>query len=118
MVGSSNEKMSFNRDCSKQAQEIVFSRKLKKTTHCPLFFNGANVSQANPQKHLGVTLDLKLTFNEHFDIVLPKLCKTLGLLRKLQNFLQRKALITIYNAFLRPHRDYGDVCFAFSNANI
>ena len=112
MVGSSNEKMSFNRDCSKQAQEIVFSRKLKKTTHSPLFFNGANVSQANPQKHLGVTL------GEHFDIVLPKLCKTLGLLRKLQNFLQRKALITIYNAFLRPHRDYGDVCFAFSNANI
>ena len=112
MVGSSNEKMSFNRDCSKQAQEIVFSRKLKKTTHSPLFFNGANVSQANPQKHLGVTLA------EHFDIVLPKLCKTLGLLRKLQNFLQRKALITIYNAFLRPHRDYGDVCFAFSNANI
>ena len=32
-------KMSFNFDTSKQAQEVIFSRKLKKVTHPPLIFN-------------------------------------------------------------------------------
>ena len=58
-------KMIFNPDATKQAQEVIFSRKIKKTTHPPLVFNNAIVSQTNSQKHLGVTLDLKLTFEEH-----------------------------------------------------
>ena len=47
-------KMTFNLDRSKQAQEIMFSRKLKKATHSPLLFNNNNVSQVNFQKHLGI----------------------------------------------------------------
>ena len=57
-------KMNFNLDASKQAQEVIFSRKIKKINHPPLVFNNAIVSKANSQKHLGVTLALKLTFEE------------------------------------------------------
>ena len=42
-------KMSFNFDPSKQAQEVIFSRKLKKVTHPPLVFTNANVSQCKSQ---------------------------------------------------------------------
>ena len=40
------------------------------------------------------------------------------LLRKLSNLLPRQALVTIYNAFVRPHLDYGDVLYdqAFNNS--
>ena len=58
-------KMIFNLDATKQAQEVIFSRKIKTNTHPPLVFNNAIVSQTNSQKHLGVTLDLKLIFEEH-----------------------------------------------------
>ena len=37
--------------------------------------------------------------------------KSIGLLRKLQNLLPRRSLITIYKYFIRPHIDYGDVIF-------
>ena len=47
-------KKSFNPDLSKQAQEVIFSRKLKRATHPPLVFNNNNVSQTYSQKHLGV----------------------------------------------------------------
>ena len=57
-------KMSFNPDLNKQAQEVIFSKKLKKVCHPPLRFN-KNVSQASSQKHLGLTLDNRLTFDEH-----------------------------------------------------
>ena len=51
-------KISFNLDPSKQAQEVIFSRKT-------LVFNNNEVLQASSQKHLGVTLDVKLSFDEH-----------------------------------------------------
>ena len=52
-------KMTFNPDRSKQTQEIIFSRKLKKATHPPLLFSNNNVSQVNFQTHLGIILDVK-----------------------------------------------------------
>ena len=110
--------MTFNPDRSKQAQEIIFSRKLKKATYLPLLFNNNNVSQVNFQTHLGVILDVKLTFEEHLKNVFNKTNKTIGLLKKLSNLLPRQALVTIYKAFIRPHLDYGDVLYdqAFNNS--
>ena len=110
--------MTFNPDRSKQAQEIIFSRKSKKVTHPPLFFNNSNVSQDNSQTHLGVIWDCKLTFEEHLENVFSKKPKTIGLLRKLSNLLLRQALVIIYKAFVRPHLDYGDVLYdqAFNNS--
>ena len=72
-------KMSFNSDPSKQAQEVILSRQLKRSTHRPLVFNNNNVSQTFSQKHLGVLLDFKLTFEEHFDHVLAEVNKAAGL---------------------------------------
>ena len=107
--------MTFNPDRIKQAQEIIFSRKLKKATHPPLLFNNNNVFQVNSQKHLGVILDVKVTFEEHLKNVFNKTNKTTGLLWKLSNLLSRQALVTIYK---RPHLDYGDVLYdqAFNNS--
>ena len=102
-------KMTFNPDRSKQAQEIKFSRKLKKATHPHLLFNNNNVSQVNFQSW--VILDVKLTFEEHLKNVFNKTNKTIGLLKKLSNLLPRQALVTIYKAFIRPHLDYGDVLY-------
>ena len=55
-------KMIFNPDPSKQAQEVIFSRKTKKEYHSPLAFRSNNVSETNSQKHLGVILDNRLSF--------------------------------------------------------
>ena len=104
-------KMSFNQDPSKQAQEVIFSCKIKKLPHPFLVFNNNNVLLTSSQKHLGVTLDVKLTFDKHLNNALNKVNKTIGLLRKLQNLLSGSTLITIYKAFVRPHLDYGDVLF-------
>ena len=111
-------KMSFNPDPSKQAQEVIFSRKSKRSTHPPLVFNNNNVSQTYSQKHLCVILDFKLTFEEHLNNVLAKVNKAVDLLRKLRNLLTRAKLITIYKAFIRSHLDYGDVLHdqAFNNS--
>ena len=58
-------KLSFNSDVHKQAQEVIFSRKIKSNIHPSLVFNNNFVSKANSQKHLGITFGFKLTFEEH-----------------------------------------------------
>ena len=73
--------------------------------------NNFNVSQTFSQKHLGVILDLKLTFEEHLNNVLANVNNAVGLFGKLQNLLPRTTLITIYKAFIWPHLDYGDVLY-------
>ena len=79
--------------------------------HPPLIINNPHDSQCKSQKHLGIILDSKLTFEDHYETILSKTNRTIGLLRKLQNLLPKEELITIYKAFIRHHLDYGDVLF-------
>ena len=104
-------KMSFNPDPTKQAQEVIFSRKTTKKIHPKIFFNNIPVSKADSQKHLGLHLGSKLFFDIHIKTILSKVNRTIGLLRKFQEVLPRPSLNTTYKAFIRPHLVYGDVIF-------
>ena len=101
--------MSCNQESSKQAQAV--GHKIKKLAHPSLVFNNNNVLHASSQKHLGVTLDVKLTFCEHLNNIINKVSKAIGLLRKLQSLLARSTLITINKAFVRTHLDYGGILY-------
>ena len=70
-------KMSFNPDPNKQAQEVIFSRKIQKSSQPSLIFNNNIVTQSLTQKHLGMFLDTKLDFQEHLKSIFSKVNKTL-----------------------------------------
>ena len=101
--------MIFNPDLSKQAQEVIFSRKIKKLLRPTLLFNNAPLSNSLFQKHLGLTLDIKLSLSEHIKSITKKFNKTMGLLRKFQQILPRSSLLTIYKTFIRSRLDYADI---------
>ena len=103
-------KMSFNPDVNKQAQEVIFSRKIKINVHPLLVFNNNIVSQANSQKHLGITLDFKLTFGEHLLNVFKKVNKTIGHLGKLQNLLPRSIKINFIYANIKINYYLQSLC--------
>ena len=79
--------MRFNPDPNKQAQEVIFSRKINKIDHPSLYFNQNSVKSSSTQKHLGMILDTELNFSLHLKNVQSKANKTIGLLRKLQDTL-------------------------------
>ena len=103
--------MPFNPDVTKQAQEIIFSRKKNDTSHPSLYFNNAQIQRQSVQKHLGLFLDEKLSFLEHIDVKIKKATVGINLMRKLNRLLPRLSLITIYKCFIRPHLDYGNVIY-------
>ena len=104
-------KMIFNPDLSKQAQKVIFSRKIKKLLHPTLLFNNIPLNNSLFQKHLGLTLDIQLNFSEHIKSITKKISKTMGLLRKFQQILPRSTLLTIYKTFIRSRLDYADIIY-------
>ena len=105
------QKLSFNPDSFKQAQEVIFSHKIKKPNHRELIFKNIPVNQTSYQKHLGMFLDNKLKFDEHLQYITNKVNKSTGQLHTLQMILPRQSLITLYKSLIGPHLDYGDIIF-------
>ena len=104
-------KMIFNPDVSKQAQEIVFSRKPNVSNHATVYFNNVPVIRDNIQKHLGLFLDSKLSFFDHINEKIKKATKEVNVIRKMSLLLPCSSLLTTYKSFARPHLDYGDVIY-------
>ena len=61
-------KMNLIPDPNKQAQEVIFSRKINKINHSPLLFNQNLVRSSSTQKHLAMVLDTKLKSNLVFNL--------------------------------------------------
>ena len=58
-------KMEFNPDPTKQATEVLFSCKKCSPNHPQLIFNGIAVAKVNYQKHLGLILASRLSFEKN-----------------------------------------------------
>ena len=67
--------MLFEDDASKQAQEVVFSRKKNSSNHNDIYFNNMPLNRKNTQKHLGLYLDAKLNLSEHINEKIKKAVK-------------------------------------------
>ena len=64
---------------SKQAHEVIFSRKRNKPHHPDIIFNSNPLKKSSYQKHLGMFLDSKRDFDEHVKESLRKLVNLLAL---------------------------------------
>ena len=106
-----NWRMSFNPDPQKQAVELIFSKKRIEIDHPVIFFNNIPVKKVTEHKHLGITLDSKLSFSAHIKAAIAKTRKGIGLLKYLSKYLPRHTLNELFKLYVRPHLDYGDVIY-------
>ena len=105
----------------KWRKRSFFSEKKNVGTRPSLFFNNSLIEQDTTQKHLGSTLNHKLTFQYNVNEKIKKVMKGIGLLCKPKSILHRTSSLTVCKLFIRPHLDYVDVVYdqpsndAFSN---
>ena len=104
-------KMSFNPDPNKQAEEILFSNKLKSSVHPPIFFNNVEVKRVDNHKHLGLILDPRLTFSQHLTEKIATARKGIGIIKHLFSYLPLKSRDQIFKMHIRPHLDYCDFIY-------
>ena len=86
---------------SKQATEIVFSKKRSDMQLPTLTFNDNILTPTNSHKHLGTILDSKLNFNNHLSEKINKANKGIGIIRRPYKFLPRASLTNIYKPTFR-----------------
>ena len=104
-------KMSFNPDPTKPAEEILFSQKLKTCDHPPIYYNGTEVKRVNNHKHLGLTLDPKLSFTKHISEKISTARKGIGIIKHLAPYLPLKSRDQIFKMHIRPHLDCCDFIY-------
>ena len=110
--------MIFKPESTKQAQEVIFSRKNTKKIYPKIFFNTIPVSKADSQAHLGLHLDSKLSFDFHIKTMLTKVNRTIGLLRNFNKYYLDHLWLSFTKLSSDKYVDYGDVIFdhAFNNS--
>ena len=74
-----------------------------------MYFNGSLVLWVDSHKHVGLTLDYKLTVLNHVNDKIKVTTKAVGILRYFRKYFPLKTLDQIFKMFIRPHFDYGDV---------
>ena len=85
----------LNPDITKQAQEVIFSRRTVKPFHPQVFFNEVPIERSVSQKHLSLYLDQKLDFSKHINEKISVAQKGILVIKKVY-ILPRHALPTIY----------------------
>ena len=99
--------MSFNPDSNKEVLEVIFSRKLNKSSHPDIFFDNAPPFCANWQKHIGMRLRVFSVMEK-----VSKSMKGIGITQKLS---KTHSLVTIYKSFVRPNLDNHDILYDQQN---
>ena len=98
--------MLFNPDRNKQAQEVIFSRKIRKDFYTNLYFNDQSNERSVAYQHLGLTLDEKLLLTNYINDKINKNLKGVGLLYKLSMLLLQQNSFTICKTVIRLDLDY------------
>ena len=92
-----------------KTEALLFSRKLNKPQHSPLFMQNHQISEVESHKHLGLYFSNDCTWHKHINYIKEKAWFRINIMRKLKFKLDRKSLEIIYTTFIRPILEYGDV---------
>ena len=83
-----------------------------------LFIEGTVIDWVSSFNFLGITIDEHLTWKSHVSKIYTKLNRSIGVLRRLQNFLPCSILKTLYNTLVLPHLQYGILLWGANPYNI
>ena len=70
---------------------------------------GRKSKRAQNVKSLGIIIDEKLNWNDHFKLLKGKVAAGLSSLKKLRNILPQSKLCSVYQALVESHIRYSDV---------
>ncbi|KAJ8033385.1 hypothetical protein HOLleu_23609 [Holothuria leucospilota] len=85
---------------------LVFDKIKGDTPQFTLRFKDTLITSSSSTKFLGVTIDNKLSWQEHITNVTKSVAKISGVMNRLKYYIPSQTLLTIYNALILPHLTY------------
>ena len=81
---------------------VIFASKNKPLKNVTLLLNKIAIIEKDCIKYLGVLTDQQLTFKNHINSVVKKISRTTGLMYRIRQYTNDKALALIYNSLIYP----------------
>ena len=108
-----SNKLSLNVD---KTHFMVFSpTKMKSSYDVQLSIENKAIEKVTHTKFLGVILDEKLNWKPHVQYVKTKLSKSIGIMNKARQLLNKESLLSLYYAFIYPYIMYCVIIWGGSN---
>jgi hypothetical protein len=92
-----------------KTKAIIFKPNKISTTdiqNVDIVINSCKIDIVDEFKLLGVILDHKLTWSSHIQYISTKLSKTIGILHRVKNILNKQSLLSIYYALFHSYINY------------
>ena len=90
---------------------LIFSKKLERRAYPPLYLQNKRLVEVEQHKHLGLTLNNKLTWEDHISRVCTEAGKRLSVIKRLPSNITPFTKLQLYKTFVRPVLEYGSVIF-------
>ena len=88
----------------KKTKSMTFS--YKNVIHPPVHFQNKTIDDVEQHKHLGLTFNTKVNWNDHISNIISSVSKLLDVLQKLSKEIDRKSLEIIYKHLLDQKMEY------------
>ena len=85
---------------------MIFHRSRIKTVDHDLILNGNVVKHVTSTKFLGIIVDDQLKWKQHIDYIKNKISKSIGIIYKARNYVNRHTLRNLYYTFVYPYLIY------------
>ena len=97
-------RLSLNAD---KTNYMIFTHKTVDPTISPIIINNSYISLVSNFKFLGITIDSRLNFNQHCNILSRKLSCAVGVIRRVSYYIPKEVLKILYFSLFYPHLIYG-----------
>ena len=68
-----------------------------------------------PYKHLGVSIDHKISWKNHISFSHNKISRMVGILHKVKHLLRNEILVTLYYTLIYPYLHYCNAVWGMAN---
>ena len=90
---------------------LRISYKHKKPVLNKIYLNGTEISEVQSCVNLGLTINNKLTWEDHVNNLTTRANRRLNILSRYRGIFPRSALEKLYKTMVRPILEYGDIIY-------
>ena len=94
---------------------MIFGKHFKE--NIDIRINNIKLDTVHSTKFLGLIFDSKLTWKEQIESITKKVAKTIGIIARARQYLNKKNLTQLYFAFAYPYLTYGNIMWGSSPAS-
>jgi len=95
---------------------LLISNNVLRATVPPLMIRNTRIQLVESLKFLGVIVDEKLNFKEQTSLICRRVSRSVGMIRKVSEFVSGEVLVTLYYSLIQSHLAYG--ILAWGNSSV